>query len=136
MAGMIAYGEYDVVIASHISGKGPLSGRHALIQIHLKPLFDAGPRMLIAYKLSEYHTGFRGFRRNVLETLPLETNSDDFVFDNEMLAQANKLSDLGWARSPAPPDILPRRRRSISRDRYAMVFGVLATSVKVSASIE
>jgi hypothetical protein len=44
--------------------------------------------VLLDYKLSEYHTGFRGFRRDVLENLPLEENSDDFVFDNEMLAQA------------------------------------------------
>ena len=87
MAGMIAYDEYDVVIGSRILGKGALSGgmpRYKYIANRGLTLFQ---NVLLNFKLSEYHTGFRAFRREVIETLPLEANSDDFVFDNQMLAQ-------------------------------------------------
>ena len=88
MAGMIAYGEYDVVIASRILGKGALAGGMPLYKYISNRFLTLFQNLLLNYKLSEYHTGFRAFRRDVLETLPLEMNSDDFVFDNEMLAQA------------------------------------------------
>jgi hypothetical protein len=52
-----------------------------------KPVLDARRNILLGHKLSEYHTGFRAFSREVLEKLPLAENSDDFVFDNQMLAQ-------------------------------------------------
>ena len=88
MAGMIAYDEYDVVIGSRILGKGALAGgmpRYKYIANRGLTLFQ---NVLLNFKLSEYHTGFRAFKREVIETLPLEANSDDFVFDNQMLAQA------------------------------------------------
>ena len=88
MAGMIAYDEYDVVIGSRILGKGALAGgmpRYKYIANRGLTFFQ---NVLLNFKLSEYHTGFRAFRREVIETLPLEANSDDFVFDNQMLAQA------------------------------------------------
>jgi glycosyltransferase involved in cell wall biosynthesis len=88
MAGMIAYGEYDVVIASRILGKGALEGGMPLYKYISNRFLTLAQNILLRYKLSEYHTGFRAFRRSVLETLPLDENSDDFVFDNEMLAQA------------------------------------------------
>jgi len=88
MAGMIAYGEYDVVIASRILGKGALEGGMPLYKYISNRFLTLSQNILLRYKLSEYHTGFRAFRREVLETLPLDENSDDFVFDNEMLAQA------------------------------------------------
>jgi glycosyltransferase involved in cell wall biosynthesis len=88
MAGMIAYGEYDAVIASRILGKGALDGGMPRYKYIANRFLTLVQNLLLDYKLSEYHTGFRGFRRDVLENLPLEENSDDFVFDNEMLAQA------------------------------------------------
>src|SRR5206468_3296070 len=63
-------------------------GRHAGLQVHRQPAADLCANVLMGQKLSEYHTGYRGFTREVLEKLPLAENSDDFVFDNQMLCQA------------------------------------------------
>jgi glycosyltransferase involved in cell wall biosynthesis len=87
MASMIAYGDYDVVIGSRILGKGALEGGMPKYKFIANRFLTLVQNILLNYKLSEYHTGFRAFRRDVLESLPFETNSDDFVFDNEMLAQ-------------------------------------------------
>lgn len=88
MTGMIAYGEYDAVIGSRILGKGALEGGMPIYKYISNRLLTLVQNILLNYKLSEYHTGFRAFSREVLETLPLSENSDDFVFDNQMLAQA------------------------------------------------
>jgi glycosyltransferase involved in cell wall biosynthesis len=87
MAGMIAYGEYDVVLGSRILGTGALEGGMPLYKYIANRFLTAIQNILLNYKLSEYHTGYRAFSRKVLESLPLEENTDDFVFDNEMLAQ-------------------------------------------------
>ena len=87
MAGMIAYGEYDAVLGSRILGKGALEGGMPVYKYVANRFLTFAQNILISQKLSEYHTGFRAFRRTVLENLPLEENSDDFVFDNEMIAQ-------------------------------------------------
>ncbi len=87
MAGMIAYGDYDVVIGSRILGKGALAGGMPLYKYVANRGLTLFQNVLLNFKLSEYHTGFRAFSREVVETLPLEANSDDFVFDNQMLAQ-------------------------------------------------
>jgi len=87
MAGMIAYGEYDVVIGSRILGKGALSGGMPVYKYVANRFLTLFQNILLGFKLSEYHTGFRAFGREVLEALPLNENSDDFVFDNQMLAQ-------------------------------------------------
>jgi len=87
LASMIAYGEYDAVIGSRILGKGALEGGMPLYKYIANRFLTFVQNILLDYKLSEYHTGFRAFRREVIEALPLESNSDDFVFDNEMLAQ-------------------------------------------------
>lgn len=87
MAGMIAYGEYDVVLGSRILGTGALEGGMPLYKFISNRILTAIQNILLNYKLSEYHTGYRAFSREVLEALPLEENTDDFVFDNEMLAQ-------------------------------------------------
>jgi len=88
MAGMIAYGEYDVVLGSRILGKGSVAGGMPVYKYIANRFLTLAQNLLLRQKLSEYHTGFRAFRREVLETLPLEENSDDFVFDNEMITQA------------------------------------------------
>jgi len=129
MAGMIAYGEYDVVIASRILGKGALAGGMPLYKYISNRFLTLFQNLLLNYKLSEYHTGFRGFRRDVLETLPLEMNSDDFVFDNEMLAQAIYFGfRMGEISSPTRY-FEEASSINFSRSvRYGL--GVLATSLK------
>jgi glycosyltransferase involved in cell wall biosynthesis len=88
MAGMIASGVYDMVLGSRILGKGALKGGMPLYKYVFNRLLTAFQNLFLGVKLSEYHTGFRAFSRELLQTLPLLENSDDFVFDNQMIAQA------------------------------------------------
>jgi glycosyltransferase involved in cell wall biosynthesis len=87
MATMIAYGEFDAVLASRILGVGALRGGMPLYKYISNRFLTLIENILLGHKLSEYHTGYRAFSREILERLPLERNSDDFVFDNQMLAQ-------------------------------------------------
>jgi hypothetical protein len=75
------------VLASRILGTGALKGGMAFYKYISNRFLTFVENILLGQKLSEYHTGYRAFSRTVLETLPLERNSDDFVFDNQMLAQ-------------------------------------------------
>ena len=88
MAAMIACGEYDLVLGSRILGSGALAGGMPLYKYAANRVLTLVENLLLGQKLSEYHTGLRAFRREVLERLPLARNSDDFVFDNELLVQA------------------------------------------------
>lgn len=88
MAGMITSGVYDVVLASRILDRRVLRGGMPLYKFIANRFLTAFENVLIGAKISEYHTGYGAFSRRVLETLPLLENSDDFVFDNEMLMQA------------------------------------------------
>jgi glycosyltransferase involved in cell wall biosynthesis len=88
MAGMISSGVYDMVLGSRILGAGALKGGMPLYKYVFNRMLTAFQNMFLGIKLSEYHTGFRAFSRELLETLPLLENSDDFVFDNQMIAQA------------------------------------------------
>ena len=87
MASMIAYGVYDVVLGSRIIGGGALQGGMPLYKYIANRALTAFQNLFSGAKLSEYHSGFRGFSKEVLMNLPLLENSDDFVFDNQMLAQ-------------------------------------------------
>jgi glycosyltransferase involved in cell wall biosynthesis len=87
MAGMIAYGLFDVVLGSRIIGGGALRGGMPLYKYVANRALTAMQNLAMGAKLSEYHTGYRAFSREVLLQLPLLENSDDFVFDNQMLAQ-------------------------------------------------
>jgi glycosyltransferase involved in cell wall biosynthesis len=87
MVSLIAIGEYDVVIASRILGVGALKGGMPVYKYISNRFLTLVENLMLFHKLSEYHTGYRVFSRKVLESLPLLENSDDFVFDNEMLAQ-------------------------------------------------
>jgi glycosyltransferase involved in cell wall biosynthesis len=87
IAGMVASGVYDMVLGSRILGGGALKGgmpRYKYVANRFLTFFQ---NLFLDVKLSEYHTGFRAFSRELLETLPLLENSDDFVFDNQMIAQ-------------------------------------------------
>jgi len=88
MASMIASGEFDVVLASRILGRGALAGGMPLYKYIANRFLTLTENILLGEKLSEYHTGYRAFSREVLEALPLLEASDDFVFDNQMIAQA------------------------------------------------
>lgn len=88
LAAMIASGEYDVALASRIIGGGALKGGMPLYKYVFNRFLTAFQNLLMGSKLSEFHTGYRAFSREVLESLPLLENSDDFVFDNQILAQA------------------------------------------------
>ena len=87
MASMIAYGVYDVVLGSRILGGGALKGGMPAYKYVANRFLTAFQNLFTGAKLSEYHTGFRAFSKQVLLTLPLLENSDDFVFDNQILAQ-------------------------------------------------
>jgi glycosyltransferase involved in cell wall biosynthesis len=87
MASMVAYGVYDVVLGSRIIGGQALRGGMPFYKYVANRLLTAFENLFLGIKLSEYHTGYRAFGRDVLTTLPLLENSDDFVFDNEVLAQ-------------------------------------------------
>ncbi len=87
MASMVAYGVYDVVLASRIIGGRALLGGMPLYKYVANRLLTAFENLFLGVKLSEYHTGYRAFSRQVLTDLPLLEDSDDFVFDNQMLAQ-------------------------------------------------
>jgi glycosyltransferase involved in cell wall biosynthesis len=87
MIGLITDGPFDVVLGSRVLGGRALAGGMPFYKYVANRLLTAAQNLLCGAKLSEYHTGYRAFRREVLESLPLLENSDDFVFDNQMLAQ-------------------------------------------------
>ncbi len=87
MIGMITDGPFDVVIGSRVLGGRARAGGMPLYKYVANRLLTAIQNLLSGAKLSEYHTGYRAFSKEVLERLPLLENSDDFVFDNQMLAQ-------------------------------------------------
>jgi len=129
MASMIAYGVYDVVIGSRILGGTALKGGMPRYKYVSNRLLTMLQNLALGAKLSEYHTGYRAFSRRVLETLPLAENSDDFVFDSEMLTQAVYF-DFRLGEVSCPTKYFPEAssinfRRSV---RYGL--GVLATTVK------
>jgi glycosyltransferase involved in cell wall biosynthesis len=87
MASLIAVGQFDVVLGSRILSGGALSGGMPMYKYIANRALTAFENLITGAKLSEYHTGYRAFSAEVLRTLPLEENSDDFVFDAQMLAQ-------------------------------------------------
>lgn len=129
MAGMIAYGTYDFVLASRILGRGALKGGMPVYKYIFNRLLTFVENLFLGLKLSEYHTGYRAFGRTVLEALPLQSNSDDFVFDNQMIAQARlfgfRLGEISCPTRYEPESSSINFRRSV---KYGL--GVLKTSVE------
>src|SRR5271170_4730313 len=129
MASMVAYGVYDVVLGSRILGGQALHGGMPIWKYVSNRFLTAFENLFLGVKLSEYHTGYRAFSREVLSKLPLLENSDDFVFDNQMLAQCVHFGfRIGEVSCPtkyfeAASSI--NFRRSV---KYG--FGVLATSMQ------
>jgi hypothetical protein len=87
MASVIAEGLFDCALGSRILGVGALRGGMPNYKFAANRILTVFQNLLLDYKLSEYHTGYRAFSKRLLETLPLESNDDDFVFDNQMLSQ-------------------------------------------------
>ena len=91
MVGVLAEDVYDVVLGSRILGNGALEGGMPLYKYVANRALTAFENIVTGQKLSEYHTGFRAYRRRVLEAIPYDRNSDDFIFDNQFLVQAHAL---------------------------------------------
>jgi glycosyltransferase involved in cell wall biosynthesis len=132
LAGMLASGIYDVAIGSRILGRGALRGGMPLYKYVSNRFLTFAQNALIGQKLSEYHTGYRAFSRKVLETLPLLANSDDFVFDNQMLVQCHlwgfRLAEISCPTAYFPEASSINFRRSV---RYGC--GVLGVSLAAAA---
>lgn len=88
IASMVVYGGYDLALASRVLGGGAIKGGMPRWKYAVNRALTGFENAVIGADISEYHTGYRAFSRRVLETLPLAENRDDFVFDNEVLAQA------------------------------------------------
>jgi glycosyltransferase involved in cell wall biosynthesis len=130
MGGMVASGVYDVVLGSRILGGGALKGGMPRYKYVANRALTAFQNIFTGAKLSEYHTGFRAFTAEVLRTLPLLENSDDFVFDNEMLAQCIyfgfRIGEISCPTKYFKEASSINFRRSV---KYG--FGVLATTLKL-----
>jgi len=87
MASLIANNVYPVVFGSRILGKGAIKGGMPMYKYFFNRLLTVTQNILMNQKLSEYHTGYRAYHKAVLQAIPFTNNSDDFVFDNEMVAQ-------------------------------------------------
>jgi glycosyltransferase involved in cell wall biosynthesis len=132
MASMVSSGVYDMVLASRILGRGALKGGMPLYKYIFNRFLTAFQNLLLGIKLSEYHTGYRAFSRQLLQTLPLLENSDDFVFDNQMIAQAvvfkYNIGEISCPTKYFPEASSINFRRSV---KYGL--GVLATTFSVVA---
>jgi glycosyltransferase involved in cell wall biosynthesis len=129
LAGLVASGEYDAALGSRIIGGKALKGGMPAYKYLANRLLTLFQNLLLGAKLTEYHTGFRAFSRQVLESLPLWEDSDDFVFDNEMLAQVVYFGyNIGEVSCPTR---YFEEASSINFPRSVKYgLGVLATSVK------
>lgn len=87
MVNIIGENLYPVVLGSRILGKGALQGGMPIYKYWANRFLTFFQNIMVNYKLSEYHTGYRAFSSHVLRSIPFESNSDDFIFDNEMLSQ-------------------------------------------------
>ena len=87
MVNLIDSDLYDVVLGSRILGKGALKGGMPIYKYIANRLLTFFQNVLVGHKLSEYHTGYRAFSKDVFEHIPFESNSDDFIFDNQLLSQ-------------------------------------------------
>lgn len=129
MAWLVASDEFDVALGSRILGTGALKGGMPRYKYFANRFLTAVENILLGVKLSEYHTGYRAFSRTVLETLPLDRNSDDFVFDNEMLAQAVAFG-FRIGEISCPTRYFPEASSIGLRRSLIYGFGVLGTAIK------
>ena len=129
MAWLVSSDHFDVVLGSRILGRGARKGGMPFYKYVSNRLLTAFENMFLGIKLSEYHTGYRAFTREVLETLPLNECSDDFVFDNQMLAQA---ASFGFriGEISCPTRYFPEASSISFRRSVVYGIGVLNTSLR------
>lgn len=129
MASMVSTGVYDLVLASRILGGKAKSSGMPLYKYVSNRALTLFQNLLLGAKLSEYHTGFRAYTRELLQSLPLEQNSDDFVFDNQVLAQTiyagASIGEISCPTKYSPECSSINLRRSIT---YGL--GVVATTIQ------
>src|SRR5437867_4085956 len=129
MASMVAFDVYDVVLGSRIIGGRALQGGMPVYKYVFNRMLTAFQNIFLRVKLSEYHTGYRAFSRKVLLELPLLENSDDFVFDNQVLAQCVhfgfRIGEVSCPTKYFPEASSINFRRSVT---YGL--GVLATTLQ------
>jgi hypothetical protein len=128
MAGMIASGVYEVVLGSRILGGTALRGGMPRYKYIANRVLTLVQNLLLGAKLSEYHTGYRAFSRRVLRELPLLANSDDFVFDNQILTQAIAFG-FAVGEISCPTKYFTEASSISFRRSVKYGFGVLATSL-------
>src|SRR5208282_750259 len=129
MASMIAFGVYDVVLGSRILGGQARQGGMPLWKYVANRFLTLFENICLGAKLSEYHTGYRAFSRTVLKELPLLENSDDFVFDNQMLAQC-VMFGFRMGEVSCPTKYFPEASSINFRRSVKYGLGVLLTSVQ------
>jgi glycosyltransferase involved in cell wall biosynthesis len=129
MASMIAYGEYDLVLGSRILAQNPIARGMPRYKYVANRFLTLAENIVLGQKLSEYHTGLRAFSRSLLAAVPFERNSNDFVFDNQILVQAlaagARIGELSCPTRYQADSSSINLKRSI---RYGV--GVLQTSVQ------
>lgn len=132
LAGMVASDVYDLVLGSRILGGGALKGGMPRYKYIANRFLTAFENLFLGVKLSEYHTGFRAYSRKLLETLPLLENSDDFIFDNQLIAQAVmfgfRIGEISCPTSYSPEASSISFKRSL---RYG--FGVVGATLAFAA---
>lgn len=127
LAGLVSSGVYDASLGSRILGRGALKGGMPLYKYIFNRILTLIENVAIGQKLSEYHTGYRAFSRRVLTSLPLDANSDDFVFDNEMLVQCH-LSGFRIGEISVPTKYFPEASSINFRRSVQYGLGVLRCS--------
>ena len=129
LASLLAEGVFECALGSRILGKGALRGGMPIYKYLSNRFLTAFQNFLLNYKLSEYHTGYRAFTREILERLPLENNSDNFLFDNQMLAQIIYAGyDIGEVTCPTRYEDESSSISLLASAEYGI--GVLVTSLK------
>jgi glycosyltransferase involved in cell wall biosynthesis len=132
MAWLVASGEFDVVLGSRVLGSGALDGGMPRYKYVANRFLTVVENVLLGVRLSEYHTGYRAYSRTVLETLPLTAASDDFVFDNQVLAltvaHGFRIGEIS-----CPTNYFPEASSIGFRRSVTYGFGVLGTAVRFRA---
>lgn len=129
MAGMVAYGVYDLALGSRILGGGALRGGMPVYKYICNRALTTFQNLVMGASLSEYHTGYRAFSSELLRALPLERNSDDFLFDNQILAQAVML-DARIGEVSCPTKYFPEASSIDLRRSIVYGAGVVRTAVE------
>ncbi len=129
MAHLIGNGLYEVVLGSRILGKGALVGGMPIYKYFANRLLTSFQNIMMRAKLSEYHTGYRAFSRKVLENINYHANSDNFVFDNQMLAQ---IWNAGFeiAEITCPTKYIEKSSSINFKNSVAYGIGVVRTSIQ------